>query len=44
MIEQVLKIDKNNVKAIMRKCNILIDMGEVEKCKENLEKLNEVAS
>ena len=43
LIDQVLKIDQKNEKALMRKCNILIDLGELKECEKQLKNLEEVA-
>jgi len=39
----VLKIEPKNEKALMRKCNILIDLGDLKECEKQLKGLEEVA-
>ena len=43
LLDQVLKLDPNNEKAMLRKCGVLIDLGSVTECQQILEKLNVVA-
>ena len=43
LIDQVLKIEPKNEKALMRKCNILIDLGDLKECEKQLKGLEEVA-
>ena len=43
LIDQVLKIDTKNEKALMRKCNILIDLGDLKECEKQIKLLEEVA-
>ena len=39
LLDNILKLDSKNEKALMRKCNILLDIGEIAQCKKLLEKL-----
>ena len=43
LIDQVLKIEPKNEKAIMRKCNILLDLDKVKECEELMKNLEDVA-
>ena len=46
LLDQVLKIEPRNEKALMRKCRVLVDIGGKEnynQCEELLKTLNEVA-
>ena len=46
LLDQVLKIQPKNEKALMRKCRVLVDIGgnqNYQKCEECLKILNEVA-
>ena len=43
LLDNILKLDGKNEKALMRKCNILLDIGKQEECKSLLSKLCEVA-
>lgn len=43
LLEQVLEIDKNNEKALLRLCNVLLDLDKFEECTSVLERLQEVA-
>ena len=33
LLDNILKLDPKNEKALMRKCNILLDLGKKEECK-----------
>jgi len=33
LLDNILKLDSKNEKALMRKCNILLDLGKPEECK-----------
>jgi len=39
LLDQVLKSDPKNEKALLRKCGVLVDTGKIPECKEILEKL-----
>jgi hypothetical protein len=39
LLDNILKLDGKNEKALMRKCNILLDLGKPEECKLILPKL-----
>ena len=43
LLDQVLKSDPNNEKALLRKCAILVDLGSINECYLLLEKLNVIA-
>lgn len=32
LLDQVLKSDPNNEKALLRKCGILVDLGRIKEC------------
>jgi len=39
----VLKIQPRNEKALMRKCNVMLDLGHKKECQENMKILEEIA-
>ena len=39
LLDQVLKSDPKNEKAMLRKCGVLVDIGKIPECREILEKL-----
>ena len=39
LLDQVLKSDPKNEKALLRKCGVLVDTGKTPECREILEKL-----
>ena len=39
LLEQVLKSDPKNEKAMLRKCGVLVDIGKIPECRQILEKL-----
>ena len=43
MIDQVLKIDASNAKALIRKCHVLIELGKPDDCNSLLGRIEEVA-
>ena len=43
LLEQILKIDPKNEKALLRKCGVLVDLGGLKECEELLERLNVIA-
>lgn len=43
LLDQVLKIEPKNEKALMRKCNVLLDLGQKDKCLAMMKTLEEVA-
>jgi hypothetical protein len=43
LLDQVLKSDHRNEKALLRKCGVLIDLNGLKECEEILEKLNLLA-
>ena len=43
LLDQVLKSDPKNEKALLRKCGVLVDLNCLKECEEILEKLNLIA-
>ena len=43
LLDQVLKSDPKNEKAMLRKCGVLVDIGKIPECREILEKLQVIA-
>ena len=43
LLDQVLKLEPSNEKAMLRKCGVLIDLGNISECRQILEKLSVVA-
>jgi len=43
LLDQVLKIDPNNEKALLRKCGVVLDLGSIQECREIIDKLQVVA-
>eukprot|EP00355_Strombidium_rassoulzadegani_P009259 CAMPEP_0168621092 /NCGR_PEP_ID=MMETSP0449_2-20121227/7502_1 /TAXON_ID=1082188 /ORGANISM="Strombidium rassoulzadegani, Strain ras09" /LENGTH=72 /DNA_ID=CAMNT_0008662173 /DNA_START=301 /DNA_END=519 /DNA_ORIENTATION=- len=43
LLEQVLRSDDMNEKALLRLSNVLIDLNAFDQCEKNLSKLQEVA-
>ena len=39
LLDNILKLDNKNEKALMRKCNVLLDIGKPEECKQLIPKL-----
>jgi hypothetical protein len=39
LLDQVLRSDPKNEKAMLRKCGVLIDLGNIKECREILDKL-----
>jgi len=43
LLDQVLKLQPKNEKALMRKCNVLLDLGKTKDCEAMMKVLEEVA-
>ena len=39
LLDNILKLDPKNEKAMMRQCNVLLDLGKKEECKKLIPKL-----